>query len=58
MEAITIIIIFAIFQYMNVLGEKKKKPLSLLYVSFTTHTEHLTSDTSGHQMCGVLPHTK
>ena len=32
--------------------------LSFLCVSFTTHTKHLTSDTFGHQMREVSPHTK
>lgn len=31
---------------------------SLLYISFTVHTEHFTTDTSGHQVCGGFPHTK
>lgn len=43
--------------------EKKTQHFFLLWVisllvSFTVHTTHFTSATSGPQMCGSLPHTK
>ena len=34
----------------------EKPSLSCLCFSFTSHTEHFTADTPGHQMCGFLPH--
>lgn len=36
----------------SVLEKPSAPPASF---SFTAHTEHLTSDTSGHQMCGFSP---
>ena len=42
-----------VYQY-HVKG-KNTLPVCL---SFTTHTEHFTSDTSGHQMCGDFSTTE